>query len=344
MLSRPFVMQLPHFIWHLPFPSSEEMMKMEDESRREGKDPPNGQVLMVLSMDNNCSATSFDMELCAEKLKSLGVQVAADEWRTLIQEAILKPEVRRYMFYNSRAFQIAIAVIFYVSLWTNIYSTVQLCSFGRYWEASVLVTLAAVAITVVVILVLDRRQRKINMNTDVRLAAVNEFFIKHSLILGITDVLDGPHSILQLWFVHFSPERCLQSLSAHLEELRQTRESGLRHSLDQLCVVMEAAVQPEPAAEEASCEESPLLSNGVNFKKEPVMCNQLLRLIPEGPPEVMAQQLLVIFSGCYVRLLVSGRLPPTTAAGHVEPSSVPCLCQFIQSAALSTQQCCLPGR
>ncbi|XP_068513403.1 transmembrane protein 268 isoform X1 [Anas acuta] len=344
MLSRPFVMQLPHFIWHLPFLSSEEMMKMEDESRREGKDPPNGQVLMVLSMDNNCSATSFDMELCAEKLKSLGVQVAADEWRTLIQEAILKPEVRRYMFYNSRAFQIAIAVIFYMSLWTNIYSTVQLCSFGRYWEASVLVTLAAVAITVVVILVLDRRQRKINMNTDVRLAAVNEFFIKHSLILGITDVLDGPHSILQLWFVHFSPERCLQSLSAHLEELRQTRESGLRHSLDQLCVVMEAAVQPEPAAEEASCEESPLLSNGVNFKKEPVMCNQLLRLIPEGPPEVMAQQLLVIFSGCYVRLLVSGRLPKTTAAGHVEPSSVPCLCQFIQSAALSTQQCCLPGR
>lgn len=32
---------------------------------------------MVLSMDNNCSATSFDMELCAEKLKSLGVQVSS---------------------------------------------------------------------------------------------------------------------------------------------------------------------------------------------------------------------------------------------------------------------------
>lgn len=39
------------------------------------------------------------------------------------------------------------------------------------------------------------------MNTDVRLAAVNEFFIKHSLILGITDVLDGPHSILQVSFL-----------------------------------------------------------------------------------------------------------------------------------------------
>ncbi|KFQ26384.1 Transmembrane protein C9orf91, partial [Mesitornis unicolor] len=125
--------------------------------------------------------------------------------------------------YNSRAFQIAIAVVFYVSLWTNMYSTVQLCSFGRYWEASVLVTLAALAVTVVVILIINRRQRKINMNTDVRLAAVNEIFIKHSLILGITDVLDGPHNILQLWFVHFRPERCLQSLSAHITDLQRTR-------------------------------------------------------------------------------------------------------------------------
>jgi len=51
--------------------------------------------------------------------------------------------------------------VFYMSLWTNIYSTVQLCSFGRYWEASVLVTLAAVVITVVLILVIDRHQRKV---------------------------------------------------------------------------------------------------------------------------------------------------------------------------------------
>ncbi|XP_075026537.1 transmembrane protein 268 isoform X3 [Calonectris borealis] len=247
------------------------------------KEPLNGQVLMVLSMDNNCSATSFDMELCAEKLKSLGVQVAADQWRRLIQDAVLKPEVRRYMFYNSRAFQIAIAVVFYMSLWTNIYSTVQLCSFGRYWEASVLVTLAAVAVTVVVILVIDRRQRK----------------------------------------------------------------SGLRHSLDQLCVVMEAAVQPDPGTEEeeeASREESPLLSSGVNLHKEPVTCNELLRLVPEGPPEVMAQQLLVIFSGCYVRLLVTGQLPRAVAGGHLEHSSVPCLCQFIETTALNAHQSWFTGR
>ncbi|XP_064379722.1 transmembrane protein 268 isoform X5 [Dromaius novaehollandiae] len=272
-------------------------------------EPSNGQVLMVLSMDNNCLATSFDMELCAEKLKSLGVQqVAVDRWSRLIQDAVLKPEVRRYMFYNSRAFQIAIAVIFYMSLWTNIYSTVQLYSFGRYWEASALVTIAAVAVTVVMILIINWRQRK-------------------------------------LWFVHFSPEQCLQSLSARLADLRRTRESDLRHSLDQICVVMETAVQPDPGrAEQVSSEESPLLSSGVNFKKEPMTCNELLCLIPEGPPEVMAQQLLVIFSGCYARLLVSGQLPPALEAGHMEHREVPCLCQFVETSALSTRQCWFMGR
>ncbi|XP_010148474.1 PREDICTED: transmembrane protein C9orf91 homolog, partial [Eurypyga helias] len=316
---------------------------LKEGSLQWATEPLDGQVLLVLSMDNNCSATAFDTELCAERLKSLGVQVAADQWRRLIQDAVLKPEVRRYMFYNSRAFQIAIAVVFYISLWTNIYSTVQLCSFGRYWEASVLVTLAAVAVTVLVILVIDRRQRKINMNTDVRLAAANEVFIKHSLILGITDVLDGPHNILQLWFVRFNPERCLQYLSAHIADLQRTRESGLRHSLDQLCVVMEVAVRPDPGTEEeASREESPLLSSGMNLNKEPVTCNELLRLVPEGPPEVMAQQLLVIFSSCYVRLLVTDRLPRAMAGGHLEHSSVPCLCQFIETTVLNTHPSWFP--
>ncbi|KAM6243606.1 transmembrane protein 268 isoform 2-T2 [Porphyrio hochstetteri] len=298
------------------------------------KEPLNGQVLMVLSMDNNCSATSFDMDLCAEKLKSLGVQVAADQWGRLIQDAVLKPEVRRYMFYNSRAFQIAIAVVFYMSLWTNIYTTVQLCSFGRYWEASVLVTLAAVAVTVVVILVIDRRQRKINMNTDVRLAAVNEIFIKHSLILGITDVLDGPHNILQLWFVHFSPERCLQSLSAHISDLQRTRASGLRHSLDQLCVVMEVVVRPDPGTEEEALrEESPLLSNRENLNKKPVTCNELLCLVPEGPPEVDALTPLLPVPGDgpaapgdlqWMLRPAAGHWPPPSGCGRGAPGAQQC--------------------
>ncbi|XP_005527384.1 PREDICTED: transmembrane protein C9orf91 homolog [Pseudopodoces humilis] len=299
-------------------------------------EPPQGRVLLVLSMDNTCPTSSFDMDLCAEKLQSLGVQVPADPWKRLIQEGVLRPEVRRYLFYSSRGFQIAMAVVFYISLWTNLYSTLQLCSLGHSWGAGVLVTLVALALTALVILVIDCHQRKLNVNTDVRLAAVNEIFIKHNIILGITDVLDGPHNILQLWFVHFSPERCLQALSAHMAHLQGT-QAGLRHRLDKLCVAMDVAVQPELGMEEeAPCEESPLLSSRVTLNKNPVTCNELLHLIPEGPPEAMAQQLLVIFSGCYVRLLVTGRLPRAGPGAHLGHSSVPCLCQFIQTTVLHT--------
>ncbi|XP_066057073.1 transmembrane protein 268 isoform X4 [Chamaea fasciata] len=237
-------------------------------------EPPQGRVLLVLSMDNTCPTSSFDMDLCARKLQSLGVQVPMDPWKRLIQEGILRPEVRRFLFYSSRGFQIAMAVVFYISLWTTLYSTLQLCSLGHSWGAGVLVTLVALALTVLVILVMDCQQRRLNVNTDVRLAAVNEIFIKHSIILGITDVLDGPHNILQLCFVHFSPEPCLQALRAHLAHLQEK--------------------------------------------------------------QAMAQQLLVIFSGCYVRLLVTGRLPGAGAGGHLGHSSVPCLCQFIQTTVLHT--------
>ncbi|KAL2297986.1 hypothetical protein Nmel_016945 [Mimus melanotis] len=328
-------------------------------------DPPQGRVLLVLSMDNTCPTSSFDMDLCAQKLQALGVQVPGDPWRRLIQEGLLRPEVRRFLFYSSRGFQIAMAVVrhcrlppawhwgsgaqgawlgsnpgsdtflvFYISLWTNLYSTLQLCSLGHSWGASVLVTLVALALTVLVILVIDQHHRKLNVNTDVRLAAVNEIFIKHNIILGITDVLDGPHNILQLWFVHFNPEHCLQALSAHITHLQGT-QAGLRHRLDKLCVVTDVAVQPELGMEEeAPCEESPLLSSRATLNKDPVTCNELLHLIPEGPPEAMAQQLLVIFSGCYVRLLVTGRLPGARAGTHLGHSSAPCPCQLIQSTVL----------
>lgn len=65
-------------------------------------------------------------------------------------------------------------------------------------------------------------------------------------------------------------------------------QSGLRRSLDQLCVVMEAVVHPDLGTEEETpCEESPLLSKGRNPNKKPVTCNELLCLVPDGPPEVM---------------------------------------------------------
>uniref|UniRef100_A0A8C5JBJ4 Transmembrane protein 268 n=1 Tax=Junco hyemalis TaxID=40217 RepID=A0A8C5JBJ4_JUNHY len=265
-------------------------------------------VLLVLSMDNTCPSSSFDMDLCADKLQSLGIQVPMDPWRRLIQEGVLSPQVRRYLFYSSKGCQIAMAMVFYICLWTNLYSTLQLCSLGHSWGAGVLVTLVALALTVLVILVIDGHQRKLNVNTDVRLAAVNEIFIEHSIILGITDVLDGPS---QLCFVHFSPQPCLQALAAHITHLEGTQVRDTGDSLG-----TRAAPAPSPAL------------GVVEVGKD--------REVAQVPlwPAAMAQQLLVLFSACYVRLLVTGRLPRASPRGHLGHSSMPCLCQFIQSTLL----------
>ncbi|XP_074871636.1 transmembrane protein 268 [Carettochelys insculpta] len=306
------------------------------------KECRNGQVLMVLSASNNCSSTSFDMELCAEKLKTFGIQMTVDQWKSLIQNAILEPDVRRYMFYNSRAFGIAIAVIFYISVWANIYSMLQLYAFGFHWELSILVTIAAIAITIIVILIIDQHQRKIHVNTDVRLTAANEVFMKHNLLLGVTDAMDKHQNILQLCFVYFKLEQCLHSLADCIMERKRTHQSALRHSLDQFCVTMETVMQADQGrGEESSSEDSPLLPNG---KKGNVACSELLHLIPEGAPEVMAQQLLVTCSAYYIRLLISGQLPPVIMLRHVEHMNIPCLCQFIETNVLDTGHSCFKAR
>ncbi|XP_059571544.1 transmembrane protein 268 isoform X2 [Alligator mississippiensis] len=288
------------------------------------KELHNGQVLTVLSAINNFSSISFDLELCVEKLKNLGIQMTMDEWRSLIQNPVLKPEIRRYMFYNSRAFRIAIAVIFYISLWTNIYSIMRLYAFGRYWEISILVTFVAVAVTIIVILIIDRYQRKINVNTDVRLAAANEAFMRHNLLVGITDAMDRHQSILQV------------SLCC---------ESALKRSLDQLCIVIETVIQPaQERGEESSSEEAPLLTSKKNLKKRTLTCSDLMQLIPQAAPEVMARHLLVIFSGNYVRLLVNGQLPQVIMLQHMEHSNAPCPCEFIKTSVLNTGHCCFKAR
>uniref|UniRef100_A0A8C3XJX2 Transmembrane protein 268 n=1 Tax=Chelydra serpentina TaxID=8475 RepID=A0A8C3XJX2_CHESE len=307
----------------------------------------NGQVLLVLTASNTCSSTFFDMELCAEKLKTFGIQLTMDQWRNLIQNAILEPEVRRYMFYNSRAFGIAIAAIFYISIWANIYSTMKLYSFACHWEVSILVTLAAIALTIVVILIIDQHQRKIHVNTDVRLAAANEVFMKHNLLLGVADAMDRHQNILQVSFLGEtnSPHCwCLQIwryLSSVFSSKRLSR-SALRHNLDQFCVTMETVIQSgQGRGEESSSEESPLLPSD---KKGTLACSELIHLIPEGAPEVMAQQLLVIFSGYYIRLLISGQLPQVIMLRHVEHMNIPCLCQFIETNVLDTGHCWFKAR
>ncbi|XP_020846270.1 transmembrane protein 268 isoform X1 [Phascolarctos cinereus] len=331
----------------LPSSSDERTLIQEDTSCLEGRGLTNGQLLMVLSTDSTCEAASFNIEVSQEKLKTWGIQVPTEKYRSLIENAILDPQVRRFMFYNSRPFQLAIAVVFYIAMWANLYSTSQMFSLGRHWAAVVLVTLGTVLATIILILIFDWHQRKANTNTDLRLAAANETLMPYHVLLGVTGEVEGCQTVLQLWFVYFHLESCLQSLSDCIRELKTSQESMLRHRLNQFQVVVETVVSPaqeEGEENERLAEESPLLPSGETEARKGVVTRMVLHhLIPEAAPEVMARQMLVVFGGLYVRLLVTNQLPETTVASrHAESVQGPCPCQFIETHILGAG-CCSPS-
>ncbi|XP_060106804.1 transmembrane protein 268-like isoform X2 [Heteronotia binoei] len=270
----------------------------EEHSAHRREELLNGQVLMVLSARKACSPARFDTNLCAARLKSLGIQMTTDQWRNLVQSAVLEPEVRKYMFYNSRAFGIAVAVVFYVTLWINLFSTLQIYSLGQSWKISILVTLAALVAALVIRFIIHQHHGK-------------------------------------LWFVHFNVELCLQALEESIIEMKRNQEAVLRHNLDELCLVTETAIFPaQEEKAESSLEESPLLPDAKVKSRSTLTCRELLQLIPDGAPKVMALQLLTIYSGYYIRLLVSDELPEVPVRRHVMFNHIPCLCQFIEFTVL----------
>lgn len=65
--------------------------------------------------------------------------------------------------------------------------------------------------------------------------------------MGVMDTVEGCKSVIQLWFVYFDLETCVQFLSSHFREMKMRQESLLRSGLSQLCVVMETGVSPTAA-------------------------------------------------------------------------------------------------
>ncbi|XP_066223440.1 transmembrane protein 268 isoform X2 [Saccopteryx leptura] len=265
----------------------------------------NGQVLTVLRVDNTCAPISFDLGAAEEQLRAWGIQV------------------------------------FYVVVWANIYSTSQMFALGNHWVGVLLVTLAAVTLTVTLMLVFERHQRKANTNTDLRLTAANGALLRHRVLLGVTDTVEGCQSVIQLWFVYFDLENCMQFLSEHVREMKTSQESLLRSRLSQLCVVMETGVSPTPSAAgpEELLEEAPLLPSRAHPTERPLMQTALHQLVPEAEPEEMAQQLLAVFGGYYIRLLVTSQLPQAVGTRHTDSPRVPCPCQLIEGHILGTGCC-----
>ncbi|XP_063570466.1 transmembrane protein 268 isoform X4 [Pongo abelii] len=254
-----------------------------------GQELHNGQVLTVLRIDNTCAPISFDLGAAEEQLQTWGIQqVPADQYRSLAESALLEPQVRRYIIYNSRPMRLAFAVVFYVVVWANIYSTSQMFALGNHWAGMLLVTLAAVSLTLTLVLVFERHQKKANTNTDLRLAAANGALLRHRVLLGVTDTVEGCQSVIQLWFVYFDLENCVQFLSDHVQEMKTSQESLLRSRLSQLCVVMETGVSPATAEGPENLEDAPLLPGNSCPNERPLMQTELHQLVPEAEPEIRA--------------------------------------------------------
>ncbi|XP_034784815.1 transmembrane protein 268 isoform X4 [Pan paniscus] len=258
-----------------------------------GQELHNGQVLTVLRIDNTCAPISFDLGAAEEQLQTWGIQqVPADQYRSLAESALLEPQVRRYIIYNSRPMRLAFAVVFYVVVWANIYSTSQMFALGNHWAGMLLVTLAAVSLTLTLVLVFERHQKKANTNTDLRLAAANGALLRHRVLLGVTDTVEGCQSVIQLWFVYFDLENCVQFLSDHVQEMKTSQESLLRSRLSQLCVVMETGVSPATAEGPENLEDAPLLPGNSCPNERPLMQTELHQLVPEAEPERQSLALL----------------------------------------------------
>lgn len=309
-------------------------------SPRWGQELHNGQVLSVLRVDNTCAPISFDLGAAEEQLQAWGIQLPADQYRSLAESTLLEPQVRRYIIYNSRPMRLAFAVVFYVVVWANIYSTSQLFALGHHWVGVLLVTLAAVSLTLTLVLVFERHQRKINTNTDLRLAAANRTLLRHRVLLGVTDTVEGCQSVIQLWFVYFNLENCVQFLSDCVQEMKTNQESLLRSRLSQLCVVIETGVSPAVLEGPGDLEDAPLLpSRETSPQERPVLQTELYQLVPEAEPQEMAQQLLSVFGGYYIRLLVTSQLPQAVATRHMDSPSIPCPCQLIEAHILGPGCC-----
>lgn len=52
--------------------------------------------------------------------------------------------------------------VFYVVVWANIYSTSQMFALGNHWVGVLLVTLAAMSLTLTLVLIFERHQRKVS--------------------------------------------------------------------------------------------------------------------------------------------------------------------------------------
>lgn len=315
--------------------------------RRQSTTWRNGQCVLNVPA-SSIFAPSFDLALCRNLLEKENFQVPVEDFETPLRTALEPAPIKRYLFFNSSLFHFILSPILYVVLWCALFSSLHIYLKDRvdFWVLCLSVAVVSLLLTTSIILVFHYNNQEININTDVRLVAVNERLVEHSLLLGLADWIERCTGKMQLCCVYWDLRPCLQSLTETLEELdlvREETQNKVKKRMSCLVLMTEIeSVEPDGAENEDPDEGRPLLMGGRDERashrqRQDAILTQSYSLVPDfnRPHQDVAHQLLMTYSAVYVKLLVLERLPRSSlhsldrAKNHCSIASL-CLCQYVQ--------------
>ncbi|XP_019640747.1 PREDICTED: LOW QUALITY PROTEIN: transmembrane protein 268-like [Branchiostoma belcheri] len=309
----------------------------------------NGQVITTLSSKNTLFRAEFDLQHCIQELHDARIQIPSDDVSTAIASILGDPKLRTYIFFYSTAFTIFMAMLCLFILWSDFVTSLYKYLPNLSLPLIMLIALVASASVVALLFFLIHwKMKKIDRNTDIHLACINETFINHGLLVGMTDGMIHCCNHIFLHFVYYDAEPCMDWLAEVLQEHDEAGhlapgylESSL--SYEALTVIRH---KHERDSRAGSDEESPLLSS-VSSTSGPQMSVQSeteleasgstiqsIRFTPHGSYQEMAKQFLLTYSSKYIKFLVRGGLGTPQAQRHTDKGL--CLCQFIEKLAFHT--------
>ncbi|MGH0174854.1 UNVERIFIED_CONTAM: hypothetical protein FKN15_069199 [Acipenser sinensis] len=124
----------------------------------------NGQVLLILPSISSCWAPGFNIELCRGLLARQGIQIPAEDLDQPLHSSLDRPEVKRYLLFNSTLFHLFLAPLLYLVTWCGLYSTFHLFLQGSlgsfFWLFCLSLSLLSVLLTAMILLLLNRHTRQ----------------------------------------------------------------------------------------------------------------------------------------------------------------------------------------
>ncbi|KAI7799125.1 putative transmembrane protein C9orf91-like protein, partial [Triplophysa rosa] len=308
----------------------------------------NGQCVAFVST-SSVFVPTFDLADCRTLLETKGFQIPLEDFEGPLHSALDHPSVRRYLLFNSSCFNCIMAALLYLVVWCALFSTIHMYLREETTDLLVLglsVSVVSVILTSTIILIFHYNNKEINMNTDVRLVAVNERLVRHRLLLGVADWMQKCRGKLKLFCVYWDLSPCLRSLTEALEEMsfvRDQEQNRLKKRMSHLVLVTEVkTLEPEGGLqdEEVPEEERPLLvdrseQSASKTQRDDSKLTKNVSLMPDTTlsHQVIAHQLLMSYSALYVRLLVSNKLPTSSqlplGAGKNHSASSLCLCEYV---------------